>query len=40
MSKRLLKVAATLIGAVAFLAVAPASFVWVNQPEVPAELLE
>nr|WP_255654981.1 cyclic lactone autoinducer peptide [Cohnella sp. REN36] len=36
----MLKAAATLIGAIAVLAVAPASFVWVNQPEVPAELLE
>lgn len=38
--KKVLSIAATLIGVVGVMAVSVGSFVWVNQPEVPAELLE
>ncbi|MGG1312801.1 MULTISPECIES: cyclic lactone autoinducer peptide [Cohnella] len=40
MKKRILNTMATFIGCFAVLAVAPASFLWGNQPEVPAELLD
>lgn len=39
MSKKALRAAAALISCTAALSVMSASFLWVNQPEVPEELL-
>jgi cyclic lactone autoinducer peptide len=40
MSKKTLKIAATLIGCVALFSVSTASWLWGNQPDVPEELLK
>jgi|GEM_PF-605305 cyclic lactone autoinducer peptide len=39
MKKQALKLLATAVGCVAVAVVSTASFVWFNQPKVPAELL-
>jgi cyclic lactone autoinducer peptide len=40
MKKNVLKLIATMVVGIAVFAVSTASFLWGNQPEVPAEMLE